>query len=198
MTRFAALVVAIAALVAAPVSAGEFNKVVNLGEKAPTFKALPGTDDKSLSLDDLKNDVVVVVITCNHCPVAIAYEDRMIEFAKKYKGKVDVVAINVNTNDNDKLDKMKERAKEKGFNFPYLYDESQSIAKALGAKVTPEFFVLDKSRKIAYMGAFDDNMKTEKVTKKYVESAVDTLLAGKKVEMGETKPFGCGVQYSKK
>jgi MoaA/NifB/PqqE/SkfB family radical SAM enzyme len=131
----------------------------------------------------------------------VAYEDRIIELTKKYasdKGsKVGVVAINVNTNNTDKLDKMVERAKNKGFNFPYLYDETQKIGRDLGASVTPEFFVLNKDRKIVYMGALDDSMKAGDVTKKYVEDAVDATLKGEKISVTETRPRGCGVQYKR-
>src|SRR5438876_933592 len=93
--------------------------------RAPTFSGLPGTDDKDHSLADYKKDVVVIVVTCNHCPVATAYEDRIVELSKKYADKVDLVAINVNTIEADRMSKMKERAKAKGFAFPYLYDQSQ-------------------------------------------------------------------------
>src|SRR5262245_12100427 len=112
--------------------AGQFNSQLNVGDPAPAWTDLPGVDGKKHSMADLKKDVVVVVFTCNSCPVAVDYEDRIIEFAKKYAaadGKVAVVAINVNTIPEDRLPKMQERAKEKGFNFPYLYDETQKIAK---------------------------------------------------------------------
>jgi peroxiredoxin len=204
MYRLATFALVAAALfLASPLEAGKFNKKVSVGDAAPTFSKLPGTDDKDHSLADLKNkDIVVVVVTCNHCPVAVAYEDRIIAFTKKYAGKDDskvaVVAINVNNLPADKLDKMKERAKAKGFNFPYLYDESQEIAKKLGATVTPEFFVLDKNRKIAYMGAMDDNQKTDSVKSKYLEDAVDALLEGKKISTTETRARGCSVKFDSK
>lgn len=177
-------------------SAGEFNKVVKIGDPAPTFSNLPGVDDKNHSMADYKKDVMVVVFTCNHCPVAVAYEDRIINFTKKYGNKVDVVAINVNNLEADKLPAMKIRAKEKGFNFPYLYDASQKIARDYGATVTPEFFVLNKERKIVYMGAFDN--KQNNPTENYVEPVVEALLAGKTISSKtETKPFGCSVKYEK-
>jgi peroxiredoxin len=183
--------------------AGKFNKKLNIGDSAPVFKDLPGTDEKSHALADLKDkDVVVVVITCNHCPVAVAYEDRIIEFAKKYasspESKVGIVAINVNNGAADKLDKMKERAKAKGFNFPYAYDESQKIGRELGATVTPEFFVLNKDRKIAYMGAMDDSQNSKNVKKKYLEDAVDVLLKGETVSTTETAGRGCSVKYERR
>ena len=130
------------------------------GDKAPDWKGLAGIDDKQHSLADYKDaKIVVVAFITNHCPVAKAYEDRLIAVQNDYKGKgVQVVAVNVNNLPADKLDKMKERAAEKKFPFPYLYDATQAIGLAYGAKVTPHVFVLDKDRKIVYVGAIDDKM----------------------------------------
>ncbi|MGE3806130.1 MAG: thioredoxin family protein [Gemmataceae bacterium] len=198
MFRYASLAL-FGLVLALPLQAGKFNKVLSVGDQAPEWAGLPGTDGKNHALADLKNkDVVVVVVTCNHCPIAVAYEDRIIDFTKKYAGadsKVAVVAINVNNLDADKLPKMKERAKEKGFNFPYLYDESQKIGKAYGATVTPEFFVLDKNRKVVYMGAMDDTNSANAVKEKYLEAAVDAALKGEKIANTETKGRGCSVKY---
>lgn len=205
MYRFAAAALALALGLALVTNAqaGKFNKKVSIGDTAPTFSNLPGTDDKNHSLADLKGkEVVVLVVTCNHCPVAVAYEDRIVALTKKYasspESKVAVVAINVNNLPADKLDKMKIRAKSKGFNFAYLYDETQEIGRSLGATVTPEFFVLDKNRKIVYMGALDDSQNAGKVTKKYVEDAVDATLEGKKISTTETRARGCSVKYERK
>jgi peroxiredoxin len=181
---------------------GKFNEKVKIGDQAPVYSNLPGTDGKMHSLSDLSGkDIVVVVITCNHCPVAQNYENRLINFTKKYVksegSKVALVAINVNNGDDDKLPKMIERAKEKGFNFPYLYDASQKIGRDFGATVTPEFFVLNKERKIVYTGTMDDAQKESKVTKHYLTDAVDAALKGQTPTMSETRPFGCGVQYDK-
>jgi peroxiredoxin len=197
MFRFALSVLALG-LVLSPVQAGEFNKKVNIGDAAPAF-TVKNVDDKMLTLDSFKDkDVVVICVTCNHCPVAVAYEDRMVAFAKKYggdKGKVAFVAVNVQVNDVDNLDKMKERSKEKGFNFPYAIDESQKIGRDLGASVTPEFFVYDKNRKLVYMGAMDDDQNEPKVN--YLDNAVEATLKGGKVEKTETRARGCGVQYNR-
>ncbi|MBY0527210.1 MAG: thioredoxin family protein [Gemmataceae bacterium] len=203
MFRFAvACLVAAGLAFVSPIKAGEFNKKLSIGDAAPGFNALEGVDGKMYGLDAFKGkDVIVICVTCNHCPVAVAYEDRLIDFAKKYTSasdsKVALVAINVNNGEDDKLPKMKERAKAKGFNFPYIYDPSQKLGRAYGASVTPEFYVLDKDRKIAYMGAMDDSQNAEKVKTNYLEAAVKSLLDGKKVEKAETRPFGCGVQYDK-
>src|SRR6185369_13520421 len=144
--RFGAWLVA--ALLCGAVSAGEFNTVLSIGDNGPAWADLPGVDGKKHSLTDLKDkEIVVVVFTCNSCPYAVEYEDRIIAFAKKYagpEGKAAVVAINVNKVPDDSFEKMQQRAKSKGFSFPYLYDESQKIARDYGANFTPEFFVLNK------------------------------------------------------
>ncbi|MCS6852378.1 MAG: thioredoxin family protein [Gemmataceae bacterium] len=198
----AAALVAAGLALATPVSAGEFNKKLNIGDPAPSWSNLPGVDGKNHSLSDLKDkDVVVVCITCNHCPVAVAYEDRIINFVKKHCGpesKVAFVAINVNNLEADRLPKMIERAKEKGFNFPYLHDESQRIGREFGATVTPEFFVLNKERKVVYMGAMDDSNDPSKVKVNYLEAAVEAALKGDKPSQAETKARGCSVKYEKK
>ena len=143
MTRFVTTAIAAAVFTVAAQAAP-----LKVGSPAPTFSGLESASGPSVALADFKDkDVRVAAITCNHCPVAIAYQDRLIELAKKYgpDSKVGIVAINVNNMAEDKLDKMKERAKEKGFNFPYAYDPSQKIARELGASRTPEFS-LRKSR----------------------------------------------------
>jgi peroxiredoxin len=161
------------------------------GDKAPEIKGLPGVDGKDFSLSDAKDaKVIVVCFTCNICPMSVAYEDRFIEFNKKYAGKgVKFVAINVNQGEDVKA--MKQRAEEKGFNFPYVYDKSQDSARSYGAMVTPHMFVLNKDRTVAYVGSFDDNK--DKPTKHYVADAVDALLTGKKVEVSSTRAFGCNI-----
>jgi len=190
------------ALIASPAFAGRYNKVVSVGEKAPTFSGIPATtkagEDTSLTLSDIKEDVVVLVFLGNHCPVVQAYEDRIIEFTNDYKGKdVKVVGVSVNDLDSDRLPAIKNYMKEKGSNYVYGYDESQQIGKAYGATNTPQFFVLDKDRVIRYMGAMDDNMNEAKVQKTYLRDAVDALLKGESVEVSETQPKGCGVKYKR-
>jgi peroxiredoxin len=182
-------------------TAGEFNKKLSVGDAAPVWTELPGIDDKKHSLADLKDKkCVVVVFTCNSCDVAIDYEDRIIQFVKKHAhsgSQVALVAINVNTIEPDRLPKMQERAKEKGFNFPYLYDESQAIAKAYGATYTPEFFVLDAERKVAYMGALDDKNKADLAKVNYLEAAVAAVLKGEKPPTSETLARGCLIRYAR-
>jgi len=200
MRKFAATV-AVLALFAVPAFAGQYNKVINVGDKAPTFSSIPavmGDKDANLSLGDMKEDVVVLVFLANHCPVVTAYEDRIIDFAKEYKGKgVKVVGVCVNDMDSDRLPAIKVRVKEKAYPFVYGYDESQAIGHAYGAVVTPQFFVLDKNRVIRYTGAMDDNQSEGKVSKNYLRDAVNAVLKGESVEVTETRATGCGVKYTK-
>ena len=184
-----------ASLFSVPLFAGQFNPTRNIGDSVSGWTNLPGTDDKQHSLADLKAfDVVVVVFTCNSCPYAVDYEDRINTLAKKFsesKMKAVVVAINSNKIEADLMPAMKKRAADKAFQFAYLFDESQEVAKQFGAVRTPEFFVLDKERRIAYMGAFDDNTKVDLVQQKYLEEAVTSALASKPIVSKETAPVGC-------
>jgi peroxiredoxin len=198
--KIAAVVAAVCVWLSAnQTRAGEFNKKVTIGDKGADFADVVGVDDKKYSLADYKDSkAVVVIFTCNGCPFAKDYEDRIIEVQKDYKDRgVQVIAINVNNRAVDKLDKMKERAKKKSFNYPYLYDSTQKSARDYGAEMTPEVFVLDGERKIAYMGAIDNNIEPFRVTKPYLRDALDAVLAGKAPETKETKPHGCSVKYEK-
>ena len=185
-----------------PAWAGKYNAVLNLGDPAPAWTDLEGVDGKRHSLADLADkDVVVVVFTCNSCPVASDYEDRILAFSKKFAGptgRVGLVAINVNLMAEDRLPKMKERAQAKGFDFPYLFDETQKIGKAFGAAFTPEFFLLDRQRHIVYMGGMDDNSQADAVKNRYLEPAVEAALAGQPPATGETTAIGCRVRYARK
>ena len=194
--------VAISAM-AIPALAGKYNTAISVGDKAPGFSGLPAIqngEQVSVSLPDLKEDVVVVVFLANHCPVVKGYEDRLIEFTKDYKSKgVRVVGIAVSDMDEDKLPGIKNYMKEKGSNYTYAYDESQEIGRAYGATKTPQFFVLDKERKIRYTGAMDDSPGNEgKVSKTYLRDAVDAVLKGETPSVDETRAVGCGVRYNRK
>lgn len=189
------------ALIASPAFAGKFNKKVSVGDKAPTFSGIPATQngqDTSLTLSDIKEDVVVLVFLANHCPAVVAYDDRIVDFANDNKGKsVKLVGVAVSNSDEDRLPGIKSHLKGLGASYTYGHDETQAIGKAYGASNTPHFFVLDKNRTIRYIGALDDNMTASKVKKKYVQDAVDALLAGKAPEVEETRPVGCGISYNK-
>jgi peroxiredoxin len=186
---------------AVPAMAEGFNKKVKIGDQAPTFSGIPAYapngEQSSLSLSDVKEDVIVLVFLGNHCPAVQAADDRIIDFVSDYKDKnLKLIAVSVNDVDQDRLPGIKEHMKEKKINYSYGYDESQLIGRAYGATNTPHFFVLDKERKIRYIGSMDDNVMNEaKVTKHYLRDAVDALLAGKAPEVAETRPQGCGVKY---
>ncbi|MEQ1826246.1 MAG: thioredoxin family protein [Pirellula sp.] len=188
-------------LVAGPTYAGKFNFDRNIGDSAPAWNDLPGTDDKKHSMKDFDDkDVLVVVFTCNSCPYAVDYEQRINTLAKKYsstESRVGLVAINVNKIEADLLPAMIKRAKERDFVFPYLFDETQQIAKDYGAGRTPEVFVLNKARQIVYMGSLDDNAKEDKVKVQYVQDAIDAMLAGKPIAVTETAPIGCAIRYAR-
>ncbi len=174
---------------------------LKIGDKAPSWNGLTGTDDQKHSLADLQDkQVVVVCFTCNSCPYAVDYEDRMIEFHKKFcdpKEGVTLIAINANLKPAERLDKMKERARAKEFPFPYLMDETQKVATSYGANFTPEFFVLDKERRIVYMGAMDDQTAAEKVEQRFVELAVEAALMGKLPATTSNPARGCSIPYKR-
>lgn len=175
---------------------------VKVGDVAPTF-ALKDVDGKMVSLDDYRSQQgVILIFTCNHCPYAKAYEDRIIALDKNYKPKgFPVVAINPNDVSivpEDSYENMQVRAREKEFTFPYLYDATQATANAYGAERTPHVFLLKKSGDkfvVAYIGAIDDNYKDSSAVKsRYVEQAIASILAGKDPEPSTTKAIGCTVK----
>lgn len=180
-----------------PVFAAKFNRVLDIGTKAPEWKNLRGTDGKTHSLSDLERaKAVVVIFTCNHCPVAQAYQERFIRLATQYRRSgVEVVAISVSRYAADDFESMKKRADELKYPFTYLQDATQKLGRAYGALWTPQVFVLDGRRRIVYMGAVDDSMHAGKVKKRFLQDALDAVIAGKPVEVEETKPVGCPIDY---
>lgn len=179
-------------------SAAKFNKKLDFGDKAPDWSGLDGADGKRHGLDDYKKaKVLVIAFSCNQCAVSELHEERFISFTKKYEKKgVRFVVVSCSKHPADRLEKMKEHAKEKKFNFDYVIDPSQNVGRSYGATVTPHLFVLDKDRKIAYMGAFDDSaVDVKKVETAYVRDAVEALLAGKEVEIKESRQKGCSIVY---
>ncbi|MCS7037008.1 MAG: thioredoxin family protein [Saprospiraceae bacterium] len=171
-----------------------------VGDEARDFN-LKNVDGKTVSLGKMKKAKgYVVIFTCNHCPFAVAYEDRIIALHKKYAKKgFPVIAINPNDKDiqpADSYENMQKRAKEKGFPFVYLYDETQEIARAYGATRTPHVYLLDKNRRVRYIGAIDDNHEEPNAVKeRYLENAIEALLAGKEVPRTETKAIGCTIKW---
>lgn len=199
ITCFLASLVFVVTCNALPISAGEYNSVLSVGDGAPTWKPLPAADGKTYGSEDLvDSQATVVAFICNSCPYAVDAEDRLIELCKRLADcDVACVAVNVNKIDEDSLDAMKAKASAKSFPFPYLYDETQQIAKDFGAKYTPEFFVLDDQRKVVYMGSFDDSPDGRNVTTKYVEDAVQATLAGAQPQVQETVPIGCRIRMDR-
>ena len=181
--------------------AGKYNKILSVGDVAPAWKDLEGTDGQKHSLADFKDkEVVVLAFTCNSCPYATDHEQRLSALHKRFTedGKGVVIAINPNQVKEDLLPAMKARAESRGLKYLYLHDPTQHVAKSYGPLNTPEFVVLNKDRKVVYLGAMDDSPELKKpVTKKYVEDAITAALAGKTPEVTETPSVGCLVRYAK-
>ncbi len=176
------------------------SKGMPVGNPAPPF-SLPGVDGTAWSLDSFKDaQLLVVVFTCNHCPYAIASEDRLLELQSDYEGRgVRLVAISSNDaqkSPDDSFDKMKERATDKGFNFPYLYDETQEVARAYDAACTPDVFVFDRERKLVYNGRIDDNwQEPDEVTRQDLRSVLDAALEGGAVDFEHVPSMGCSIKW---
>lgn len=173
-----------------------------IGDKATDFK-LKSVDGKMYGMADYKDAKgFIVVFTCNHCPFAVKYEDRVNALAKKYKSK-GYILLAINPNDPsvqpaDSFELMKVRAKEKGFAFPYLFDEGQKIYPQYGATKTPHVFLLDKNRIVKYIGAIDDNVDSaNEVKEKYLENAIAALESGKTPSPETTKAIGCSIKTKK-
>ena len=172
----------------------------NVGDKATDFK-LKNVDGRTISMADYKDAKgYIVVFTCNTCPFSKMYEKRIDQLNQKYESKgYPVIAINSNDvtkQPGDSFDEMVKRSNDKGYSFPYLYDESQAVATAYGATRTPHVYVLTKNLKVSYIGAIDDNHKdANAVTKRYVEDAVDSMLDGKAIKTTSTKAIGCTIKW---
>lgn len=176
-------------------------KKLRVGETASDFR-LPGVDGKNHSLAEMLNGhkAVCIVFTCNHSPKCQAYEERLIRFQAEY-GPQGVLFIAINPNDatafpEDSLERMKVRAVKRKFNFPYLRDELQMIARIFGAECTPEVFLLDATRTLRYTGRIDDNWHDgDAVTKADLKKALEELLAGGTISTPSTSPNGCSVKW---
>ena len=173
-----------------------------VGDKATDFK-LKSVDNKMYSMSDYKDAKgFIVVFTCNHCPFAVKYEDRIIDLAKKYKSK-GYILLAINPNDpaaqpEDSFELMQKRAKEKKFTFPYLFDEGQKIYPQYGATKTPHVFLLDKNLVVKYIGAIDDNVEdASQVKEKYLENAIAALEKGEEPTPNTTKAIGCSIKVKK-
>lgn len=173
--------------------------VLAINTPMPRFK-LPATDGMMIDAQEIKDPIIVVVFTCNHCPYAQAYEDRLIALAKHFEQEgVQFIAISSNDASKypeDSFEAMKKRHDKKALPFPYCYDESQGVAKAYGALCTPHCFVFDRHRKLKYKGRVDDNWKHPKdVTEHNVRDAIAALVKGEEPPRHEANAIGCSIKW---
>jgi len=212
MKWFVVIAALLAALLAGHAEGSEEIKPLELGSPAPDFE-LPGVDGKNYRLKDFADaKLLVMIFTCNHCPTAQAYEERIKKLVSDYKEKgVALVAISPNdplavrldelgyTDLSDSLEENKIRAKDHAFNFPYLYDgDKQEVSEAYGPRATPHVFIFDKDRRLRYRGGIDDSERIDRVKKHHVRNALDALLAGKEIPANDTPTFGCSIKWSSK
>lgn len=212
MKTCCALIPLILCLVAPAFSAEYEPKTLAIGSPAPDF-SLPGVDDRTYTLKDFAQaKLLAVLFTCNHCPTAQYYEQRLIQLVNDYKDKgVALVAISPNDPKSVRLDElgwadmsdtlaeMKIRAKDHQFNFPYLYDgDTQAVSRAYGPVATPHLFIFDAQRKLRYVGAIDDSERVQHVKVSYARQALDALLAGQEPTITKTKVVGCSVKWAGK
>ncbi len=192
-------------LVVSALTISVFSQGYKPGDEAIDFK-LKNVDGQMVSLSDQPDsDGFIVIFTTNHCPYSIAYQERIIELDKAFKGNgYPVIAINPNDPvafPADSFENMKVRAKEKGFTFPYLFDETQEVARAYGAERTPHVYILAREHNkliVKYVGAIDDNYQdASRVKTHYVEEAVEALLDGTPVQVSHTKAIGCGIAWKR-
>jgi peroxiredoxin len=175
---------------------------LKIGSPAPDFNLL-GIDGKKYSLGSFADKkALIIIFSCNHCPYVQAYEERIKKIQEEYIAKgVVVIAINSNEDVNypdDSFENMKKRAAEKKFNFLYLRDEEQSVARAYDATHTPEIFLFNEERKLAFHGKIDDNwQEQDKVHTPYLRNALDELLAGREISVPETFTIGCTIKWKK-
>jgi peroxiredoxin len=175
--------------------------MLSLGEKAPDF-ALPDTEGRVVRLSDFDGaPALLVIFMCNHCPYVKHIADELARFAKEYQAK-GVAIVGINSNDvanypDDSPEKMREEVKLRGYTFPYLYDETQEVAKAYRAACTPDFFLFDKEHRLVYRGQFDDSRPSNgvPVTGKDLRAALDAVLSGKPVPPDQKPSLGCNIKW---
>ena len=172
--------------------------MVKLGSVAPYFN-LPDTLGKNVSIEDFDSELLIIVFTCNHCPYAKAVEERLIKLGKEYNNDVDFVLISSNDSENypeDSPKKMAERHTEKGYPFPYLYDETQEVAKAYSAVCTPDIFLYNSDRNLEYRGRIDDNWQNpEQVEREELKMAIEAVLNGKTIDFEQKPSMGCNIKW---
>lgn len=172
--------------------------MVPLGTACPDF-TLPGVDGRLWSLRDFHCPALLVVVMCNHCPYVQAIDDRLDALARAYAGRCAVVGINANdavTHPDDSFAAMQARAQTKGYAFPYLWDEEQTVARALNAACTPDFFLYDSHRRLQYRGRLDDNWKdASRVTRQELQEAIEGVLAGREPLEVQQPSMGCSIKW---
>lgn len=175
-------------------------EILKIGSLAPDFN-LPGIDENNYSLSYFNGKLgFIIIFSCNHCPYVRAYEQRIkkIQFDYQNKG-VGLLCINSNDSDqyeDDSFENMKQRAADMAFNFPYLRDEDQNVAKAYGATHTPEIFLFDNQNRLVFHGKIDNNWKDEtKVKSTYLRDAIEELIQGKEISVPETFTIGCTIKW---
>ncbi len=195
------------AMVAASAQAGQFNTILDIGDPMPEFTDLPATDGKAYSSGDFDADVVVLVSLANHCPWVRGMDQGLVDLVTSFEGQsVQVVGFSVNRREDDRLPAMVEHGKKAGYNFTYVYDESQELGRALGATRTPEYFVFDRDRKLSYMGLLHDSPAREtrsgeimytngEPTQFFAYNAIRATLDGVPADPAETRAQGCSVKY---
>jgi peroxiredoxin len=188
-------------------AAGEFNAVVDIGAPMPSFTNLPSTDGTRVSSADLDEDVVVLVFLANHCPWVQGMDADLVGLVDEFSGEnVRFVGISPNRREDDRLPAMKVHAQKYGYNFAYLFDESQNLGRDLGATRTPEYFVFDRDRRLVYMGAIHDSPARRgrdgeihytrgAPSRHYLREALQAMLAGEAVAVPETRATGCSIEY---
>ncbi|HME19701.1 MAG TPA: thioredoxin family protein [Nitrososphaerales archaeon] len=173
--------------------------MLELGQRAPDFD-LPGVDGRNHSLATFEDkSVLVVIFSCNHCPYVKDYEGRMVSIQKEYADK-GVQFVVINSNDEvsypeDSFPEMVKRAKERGFNFPYLRDQSQKTVEAYGAVCTPHVFAFDAKRVLRYRGRIDDSRDAAKVSSHDLRNALADMTSSREVQVPDTRPFGCSIKW---
>ena len=179
--------------------APQTNATIPIGDQAPAFD-LPDTEGRRHALGDgVAGPATVVVFTCNHCPYALAWHERIAAAASDYADR-DVRFLAINSNDasrypRDSLEAMRERVKSEGWEVPYLHDESQEVAHAFGAKVTPDVFVLDSEGRLRYRGAPDADYSDPSQNAAWLRGALDAVLSGSEPAEPETEPVGCSIKW---
>jgi len=176
------------------------SKAAEAGARCPEFR-LPAVDGKTYARDDFAEaPVLVIMFICNHCPYVRAVEDRLIALGREY-GPKGVQFVGVCSNDaitypDDAFDKLAERWRDKSYGFPYLHDDSQEVARAFGAVCTPDIYVYDRDRQLAYRGRIDDSWKEPaKVTRRELAEALDALLAGRRPAAEQKPTLGCSIKW---